>query len=87
MQRIMLILPICVALLGLGGFLLVSGQSTTAETDLFNRPGSIEQPTSPAGRRLLVLAPLRDDFGYHQADAGTGPRSFCLIRLSFFRET
>jgi hypothetical protein len=83
MQRIMLILPICVALLGLGGFLLVSGQSTTAETDLFNRPDSIEQPTSPAGRPLFVLAPIRDDSGFSSGRCGYGAE-IILSNTAFF---
>ena len=83
MQRIMLILPICVALLGLGGFLLVSGQSTTAETDLFNRPDSIEQPTSPAGRPLFVLAPIRDDSGFSSGRCGYGAE-IILSDTAFF---
>ena len=84
MQRIMLILPICVALFGLGGFLLVSGQSPTADNDLFNRPDSVEQPTSPAGRPLFVLAPIRDDSGLSSGRCGYGAEIILSDTAFFF---
>jgi hypothetical protein len=83
MQRIMLILPICVALFGLGGFLLVTGQSPTADNNSFNRPESVEQPTSPAGRPLFVLAPIRDDSGFSSGRCGYGAE-IILSDTAFF---